>query len=571
MPTLEGHFDDLQELLGRGLSPDGMDRTLDVVKGEWKHFDPVTGRFKIELNDTNRPDLWTVEGIARQLRGGRHRPGHPYDFLEKAEQRKTRGGAPEIRIDPSVDPVRPFMGGFCARGARLGEEGLAQIIGTQERLSELFGRKRADVAIGVYPLDRIVFPLTYRACDPEKTRFVPLGSDHVMSLSEIVESHPKGQAYGGLLKGHPAWPVLFDNRETILSFPPVTNALFSGEVTPVDEALFVEATGFDQGRILLVLNILAANLADRGYAIEPLMAGDTPSLVAPSSPGTVVHVPYGLPARVLGSDKDPSDFVETLLDFGYPQIARTSGDGKAGWEVLSPFTRDDLLGAVDVVEDYLVAKGYDSFEPVLPREFTRGRPAPRQKIESRLRNAMMAMGYQELLSNILTGEPLVTERLGREAASLVRIDNPASLQFAVVRPSLLAGLLSAEARSARAPYPHRIFEVGEAMRLESAFRGECGRPLKDLWLFSSLLAHPQASVSELQGDLEMVFERMDRKLSIRTADLSPYLAGRCGIYVNSGGETVAAVGEIHPEFLDRWGIRMPTVCFEVDLEALLAS
>jgi phenylalanyl-tRNA synthetase beta chain len=570
VPTLEGHFDDLLELLGKTLLPEEMGRTLDAVKGEWKQFDPATRRFKIELNDTNRPDLWSVEGIARQLRGGRPLPGRPYDFLEKAGIRREKDGDPDIRIDPSTASVRPFLGGFTARGGRLGEEGLVQLIGTQERLSELFGRKRADVAIGVYPLGRIAFPLSYRTADPALTRFVPLGGEREMTLREIVESHPKGQAYGSLVSSHAAWPVLSDSRGTILSFPPVINARSSGEVTGEDDSLFVEATGFDPGRLLLVLNILAANLTDRGYVVEPLMTGGRPPLVAPASPGILVHVPSGLPARILGAPNDPADFVETLLEFGYSQIAQKDKNGEEGWEVLSPFTRDDLLGAVDVVEDYLVAKGYDSFAPVLPREFTRGRPAPRQKIETRLRQALLAMGYQELLSNILTGEPLVSERLGRSGEDLVRIDNPASLQYAVVRPTLLSGLLSAEARSSRASYPHRLFEVGEAMALGEGL-APTGRPVRDLWLLSALLSHPQASVSELQGVLEMVFERMDRTLSIRSADRPPFLPGRCGIYVNAGGKGVATVGEIHPETLDRWGIRMPTVCFEVDLEVLLAS
>ena len=568
MPTLEGHFDDLLGLLGKTLVPEEMDRTLDCVKGEWKHFDPATRRFKIELNDTNRPDLWSVEGIARQLRGGGPRLGHPYDFLEKAMVRKERGGDPEIRIDPSTGTVRPFLGGFAARGGRLGEEGLAQLIGTQERLAELFGRKRADVAIGVYPLGRIAFPLTYRTADPDRTRFLPLGGDREMTLREIVASHPKGQAYGALVSSHAAWPVLVDGRETVLSFPPVINGRSSGEVAPDDDALFIEATGFDPGRLLLVLNILAANLTDRGYSVDPLLAGGADPFVAPASPAIRVHVPAGLPARILGAESDPPDFVETLLGFGYPQIAKK--DGERGWEVSSPFTRDDLLGAVDVVEDYLVAKGYDNFEPVLPREFTRGRPAPRQKIETRVRQSLLAMGYQELLSNILTGEPLVTERLGRDGGELVRIDNPASLQFAVVRPTLLSALLAAEARSSRAAYPHRIFEVGEAMRLGTASSGS-ERPVRDLWLLSALLSHPQASVSELQGVLELLFERMDRSLAIHSSALPPYLPGRCGVYVNTKGERVATVGEIHPGTLDRWGIRMPTVCFEVDLEALLAS
>ena len=570
MPTLEGDFDDLVTLFGRPLQPEEMDHILDAVKGEWKHFDPETRRFKIELNDTNRPDLWSVEGIARQLRGGSALPGRPYDFLEKAEKRRAGAGAPDIRVDSSVLPVRPVLGGFVARGGRLGEEGLAQLIGTQERLSELFGRKRSDLAIGVYPFKRITFPLTFRTSDPSSTRFVPLGHDESLSLREIVDSHPKGIAYGGLVSSHPSWPVLVDDRGEILSFPPIVNGRSTGEVMPEDESLFVEATGYDSSRILLVLNILAANLADRGYRIDPLLVSGEVDLVAPADIGTVVSVPEGLPAEILGIESDPRDFVETLLSYGYTQISRYEAEGKGDWKVLSPFYRDDLLGAVDVVEDYLMARGYDSFDPIMPSSFTKGRASSRQKIELRLRQAMMGMGYVELLSNILTGESQVASRLGRSGEGLVCIDNPASLQFAVVRPTLLSGLLSAESRSSRFPYPHRVFEVGEAMVLEENIEGGKERRVRDRWLLAAILSHPTASVSELQGVLEFLFERMDRSLAIKSVELSPFLPGRSGVYVNSQGVQVACIGEIHPKFLDIWGIRMPSVCFEVDVEFLLA-
>jgi len=568
VPTLEGQFDDLLTLLDRPVRPEEMSRVLDAVKGEWKHFDPSTRRFKIELNDTNRPDLWSVEGIARQLRGGKSLPGKPYDFLERAEESARRTGSPDIVIDPSVSMVRPVLGGFIARGARLGEEGLAQLIGTQERLSELFGRKRSDLAIGVYPLEGIAFPLTFRTADPDRTRFQPLGQAEVLSLREILTVHPKGIAYGSLVALHASWPVLLDREGTILSFPPIINGRSSGEVTPGDDSLFVEATGFDRSRILLVLNILAANLADRGYRIEPLKAQGKEELVAPAPMGTVVSVPAGLPAEILGESADPPDFVEVLLSYGYSQILRREGESGTEWQVSSPFYRDDLLGAVDVVEDYLMARGYDSFAPVMPQFFTRGRASGRQKVETRLRQSLVAMGFRELLSNILTGEPLVTARMGRAGGDLVRIDNPASLQFAVVRPTLLSGLLSAESRSSRFPYPHRVFEVGEAMKL-AGNTGEGERTVQDLWLLSAILSHPAASVSELQGVLETLFERMDRSFSIRPVDRSPHLPGRSGVYVNGRGREVASIGEIHPEFLDLWGIRMPSVCFEVDVQALL--
>ncbi|MHB8369506.1 MAG: phenylalanine--tRNA ligase subunit beta [Leptospirales bacterium] len=578
MPTLEGHLDDLNRLLDRALAPEEMNQVLDLVKGEWKHYDPATRRFKIELNDTNRPDLWSVEGIARQLRGGRPLPGHPYDFLEKAALRES-GRPPEISVDPKLSSVRPFLGGFRATGGLLGEEGLAQLIGTQERLSELFGRKRADLAIGVYPLEGMVFPLRYRTADPDRTRFYPLGGSAELSLREIVSTHPKGLAYGALVSAHPFWPVLEDARGVILSFPPVINSQTSGAVIAEDTDLFVEATGGDPQRILLVLAILAANLCDRGFSVEPLLSGGASGeLLAPVPEKTTVSVPFGTPARVMGMEEDPRDFIEVLLDFGYPAISR-SGKSESGredrketgsYEVLQPFYRDDLLGAVDVVEDYLVARGFDSFAPVMPRAFTPGQAAPRLKVENRLRRAFLAMGFTELLSNILTGEPLVTTRLGREGTGLVRIDNPASLQYAVVRPTLLSGLLAAESRSSRHPYPHRIFEVGEAMDQGESPPGG-GRSLRDRFLAAGLVAHPQAGISEGQGILEALFERMDRRYSVSGEDLSPYIPGRCGIYTNLRGETVATVGEVHPATLDLWGIRMPSVAFEIDVAALTGS
>jgi phenylalanyl-tRNA synthetase beta chain len=74
----------------------------------------------------------------------------------------------------------------------------------------------------------------------------------------------------------------------------------------------------------------------------------------------------------------------------------------------------------------------------------------------------------------------------------------------------------------------------------------------------------------VQGILDALFERMDRKSSVSGEDLSPYIPGRCGVYKNLRGETVATVGEVHPATLDLWGIRMPAVAFELDVEALTA-
>jgi len=62
MPTITVHREDVERLLGGPFTPEGFEAQLELVKGELDDFDPATGEVRVELNDTNRPDLWCVEG-----------------------------------------------------------------------------------------------------------------------------------------------------------------------------------------------------------------------------------------------------------------------------------------------------------------------------------------------------------------------------------------------------------------------------------------------------------------------------------------------------------------------------
>ena len=58
MPTITWTLEDLNRLVGREISIKELPASLKLVKGEIKDHDPMTGELRIELNDTNRPDLW---------------------------------------------------------------------------------------------------------------------------------------------------------------------------------------------------------------------------------------------------------------------------------------------------------------------------------------------------------------------------------------------------------------------------------------------------------------------------------------------------------------------------------
>src|SRR5512136_2008336 len=71
MPTIDVSISELERLLN--LKVDGdiakLDEILAFVKGETKLYDPNEDLVSIEIKDTNRPDLWGIEGLARALRG----------------------------------------------------------------------------------------------------------------------------------------------------------------------------------------------------------------------------------------------------------------------------------------------------------------------------------------------------------------------------------------------------------------------------------------------------------------------------------------------------------------------
>ena len=93
MPTISVFKKDLESLLasdGRAKRPVTIQRLeewLMLVKGELKEHVAETGELRIELQDSNRPDLWCCEGIARQIRIKQERKLKPYPFFSTTSKK----------------------------------------------------------------------------------------------------------------------------------------------------------------------------------------------------------------------------------------------------------------------------------------------------------------------------------------------------------------------------------------------------------------------------------------------------------------------------------------------------
>ncbi|MHB8482515.1 MAG: phenylalanine--tRNA ligase subunit beta [Nitrospiria bacterium] len=576
MPTIIVKKKDLETLVGKKMSTGQVESYLPWVKGEFKEYDEKADELKVELNDSNRPDLWCTEGIARQMKlklgAQSSKPIQKYPFYKRNQKEQKL----KILVEKGVQTVRPYIAAFGVSKFVMTEEALVQFIQTQEKLADVFGQRRKLLSIGIYHLDPVEFPLIYKTVFPAQAQFVPLGFEREMTLQEILEEHPKGKAYRNVFKSEEKVPLFVDQKGTILSFPPIINSREVGEVKPGNQNLLVEVTGADLRLVNLVLNILATNLFDRGATLLPV----TVTYPYPTPFGKKITFPMEIPSpmeiqigeveRMLGETFKGETVKKALISYGYT----VKGSGKK-IKVTPPPYRDDLIHSVDVIEDVAISLGYGSFAPEMPKDFTRGALSKEETFSDRLREYFIGFGFQEIISNILSSREELLHKMNMTEAPLVEIDNVMTAQYSMVRNEILPSLLRVEAASGKAFYPHRIFEAGEVAVKDSArtLGSKTGLQL------SALIAHPAASFSEMHSFLDLLFYYIlgDKTLfyGLKAGGHPTFIPGRYGeIFHRENNdpekETVLGrIGEILPEVLERWQIGVPCVTLTLDVDALL--
>jgi len=561
MPTISIFHKDLEFLLGQSASIDQIENWLTLVKGELKDHSSATGEIRVELQDSNRPDTWCVEGIARQIRIKILESPIQYPFLQTKSRPKRK-----ITVAKGIEAVRPFVAACCAIGYQVTDEGLTQLIQVQEKLADIYGHRRQTVSIGLYRLSKIQFPVTYGLVRPEEARFTPLGFSEKLTLKEILAVHPKGIEHGSTFSDHRSLPLLWDKEGQILSFPPIINSREIGEVQIGDSDLLVEVTGTDLRMVLLTLNIFAVNLADRGAEIEPIDIvypystewGKT--VRTPCDINEVKKIPVNTIESALGLPMGSETIHRALTSYGYQ--VKTSRHTLA---VRLPSYRGDLMHPIDVAEDVAISRGYESFEPIMPLQFTVGVLSDIERTSDCIRDQMVGMGFQEMFSNILMSYEDLVERMRLIPLDhpVVEVDNVMSLSFSCLRSWIVPSLLRVETASSRAFYPHRLFEIGEVALPDLNF--ELGT--KTLVKLAALIAHPHANFSEIHTNLDILMYYLAKNYILDPTTHGSFLEGRVG-KVMVEGRSIGWIGEIHPEVLEAWQISMPVSAFELEVDAL---
>ena len=595
MPKIEVNEQVFYSLAGRPggwNSKDELEQALVCAKAEldsdpWSEGDnslsSAERTLKIELNDTNRPDLWGTAGCARQIRTYNGGKIPEYAFFSRAGDEKH--AERKVKVEASVKQVRPYLAGFIARGKTISDPMLRDMIQTQEKLAWNFGRKRRSMSMGIYRIPLIKWPIIYKGVDPDAVSFVPLQwetmGDHAqpVTLRDILRYHPKGKEFAFIQEHEPVHPLLTDSQGNVLSYPPIINSNDLGAVQVGDSEVFVELTGTDLHCLTLAASIVACDLADNGFTIEPVefeYEFDIPfgtsvrSIITPFYFQEPVFCSLSRVERFLGEKINADDCVKALLRMGVKaekaadKERGVEGQSVEGVRVYPPEYRNDFLHAADVAEDVMIGRSLKSFKPQRPSDPTIGRLLPVTLFSRQVKELFIGMGYQEMIYNYLGSKKELIDNMQGDGLKTIRIFNPMTENYEYVRDSIIASLLASESISGRSVYPHKIFEVGKIAWLDGA-ENYCSKTCQ----FSGFLhSGTDANFNTAAAELQTLFYYLSREYNVEESSDSRFIPGRAAAVIYKG-KHIGVFGEIHPKVLENWGITVPCTAGEIDLDSLI--
>jgi phenylalanyl-tRNA synthetase beta chain len=551
MPTIEVNYQDLQMLVGEHVPLDVLqDEGILYAKGE---IEEIEGEIlKVDIKDTNRPDLWSAEGIARELAGR-------YGLKKGLPRYEVRPSGLVVKVDRKLAKIRPLTVCAVVKNVNITPDVLSQMIQLQEKVSITFGRNRKEVAIGVYDFHKITPPIRFTSVKPDGIKFVPLEFDEEMTPAQILRKHPKGMEYAGLLKGMREYPIFIDAAGEVLSIPPIINSDYTGKVTAATRDLFIECSGFDFGFLMPALNVIVAALADRGGEIQSVKV---------EYPGSVKNTPEMAPKKatvdidyvkeVSGLSLTPSKICGLLERARYD--AKVKGKKI---EVTYPAYRQDIMHQRDIIEDIIISYGYNRIEPQVPKLATIGSVSVMETFSDAVAEVMAGLGFQETLSYMLTNKNNLFRRMNIKEENVVEIENYVSSNWCVFRNWLLPSNLEFLSSNLHRVYPQHIFEIGEVVIPDDKVETKA----RDERRLSASVCGVNIGYEHIASVVDALLESLGVEYELEPADSPAFIPGRAA-EVRCGGKIAGILGEIHPKVLNNWHIENPVVSFELNLEKI---
>jgi len=546
MPVINFTYQNLNELLGTSIDKGELIDLLPMIGSDIEDYDDEN--LKVEFFP-NRPDHYSVEGIARTLKGFLQiEMGIPHYDL-------TPSGT-SITVDPGLANIRPYTSCALVEGINLDDDKLVQIMEFQEDLHWVLGRDRKKVAIGIHNLDVLTPPFYYKAADPLTTSFVALDTDEEMNLQEILENHKKGRAYAHIIDKFDKYPLLIDSEDNVLSMPPIINGELT-KLTADTKNVFVDVTGTDKKAVDHTLNIITTSFAESGAKIKTMdviYPYETRTLPDLTPKKKVLRVENA--QRMIGIDSSRDEIIGMLRRVRLDAEALNEDE----IEVSIPPYRIDVLHEVDIIENVAIGYDFRKIRARLPDVATVASEDPHKAFENRVREIMIGYGFYEVMSLMLTSEEQHYQKMNLPEDQRVVVAQPISQDRTMIRKSLLNGLMEFLGDNTHEELPQKIFEVGEVVYLDESAETRTRGVSK----LAALVTHSAANFTEIKSLTASLISNLGLQMTVKPLDHPSFIKGRCAEVVTKGDKVKGFFGEVSPLVISNFNLEYPVVGFELE-------
>ena len=449
-------------------------------------------------------------------------------------------------------------------------------------------------AAGIKPINAVVDVTNYVMLETGQ----PLHAfDEAQLAGAIVVRHAREGEQLKLLDGNtatldPTFVVIADSARP-LAVAGVMGG-FDSRVTAATHDIFFEAAHFAPAAIMgrarkLGLATDAAHRFERGVdpglpraaleratrLLQQIAGGKAGEINAAVAPGfSAQRPPVGLRrariARVLGVP-----VADAAVERIFSGLGMTVEPQAEGWRVTPPSRRFDIEREEDLIEEVARIQGYDAIPTQLPAGVP---PVPRDDeavlATSVLKAGLAARDYHEAVCYAFV-DPRLLEAW-QMSQGTVPLANPLSAELAVMRPSLLPGLVDALQRNRNRQQTRvRLFESGVAFAAgtppaaptETTLLAAvaCGSARAEQWATSKRVL----DFYDIKADLEalLALSAAPGEWSFDNAGLPAWVHPGRGARVLRDGIAVGALGALHPAL--QQALDVPeTYAFEVRLDAL---
>lgn len=537
------------------------------VKAEYG-LDDVVLDLEIE---TNRPDLLSVFGIAREVAGATGAPLiRPDTSVTEAAQEASAAASVEVE-----DPVG------CPRY-------LARLIVDAVTVPSPLRVQARLTAAGMRPISTVVDATNYAMLETGQPMH-PFDLRLLAGRAIVVRRAHVGErlvTLDDVERRLTEEDLLIADRERAVGIAGVMGSA-AAEVSPSTSEVLLESAHFEPRGILrtsrrLLLHTEASIRFSRGVDPEGVgAAADRAAglMIEWGGGGTILRGAIdagGPPARrhvairparaslLVGHDVSASDAAEALARIEIPSEKR---NGTVVAEV--PSFRPDIEREVDLIEEIARVQGYENLRSTLPGIRQAGGLDAAHAFRRRIRQALVRAGLREALSLSFASSAdleLMSQTDG------VAVANPPSADEPFLRRSLVPNLLKALSRTiSRGGRGATLFEVGHVF--------DPADPVREREVVAAVLAGPGEEGTHGQArpldlfDGKGALEAMLSGLAIREWRLAerpsggPWHPGRSA-YVELSGVQGGVLGELHPRIAERLGLPSRVAVFELDVATL---